>query len=304
MIGSHLADFLLKKNIAEVWGLKRFRSSTKNIEHLKKLRLLNGDILDPSSMENAIKLSKPQIIFHLAAQSYPSESWQAPRITLETNILGTLNILEAAKKLKKPPKIFLACSSAEYGIDSKTPIKEDHSLQPISPYGVSKLATEALGRQYCINYDLPIFLGRFFIQVGTGQHEKTSIQTFCQQMAKIEKGRKKPIIFTGNLKPRRDFLDVRDGVKAAWLIVEKAKPGVAYNICSGKAPTMRQVLNMVIKKGKKKVATKVDPQRLRPADELIIKGDNQRLSKQTGWRPEIPLDKTIGWVLDYWRAKV
>lgn len=304
LIGSHLANFLINEESFSVWGLKRFRSDTKNIKDLRKLKVLNGDILDQTSMEKIIKASRPDIIFHEAAQSYPAESWDAPKATLETNILGTLNILEAARKLKRPPKTFLACSSAEYGITDKAPTDENHLLRPVSPYGVSKVATEALGYQYHVNYDLPIFLGRYFIQVGPGQDERTSIQTFCQQMAMIEASKQKPIIFVGNLKPRRDFLDVRDGVRATWLLVNKGKPGEPYNICSGKAPTMHEVLDMVIKQGKKKVKVKVNPKRLRSTDEPIIQGSHKKLTQDTGWKPQVSLKETITWVLNYWRERV
>lgn len=304
LIGSHLARFLLEKKGVEVWGLRRFRSDPKNIIGLKKLRVLNGDILDRTSVERAIKLSRPEVIFHLAAQSYPSESWEAPRATLEANLLGSLNILEAVRKQKKPIKVLLACSSAEYGITTKVPTPENHPLWPVSPYGVSKLAMEALGYQYFVNYQLPVFLSRYFIQVGPGQDEKTSIQTFCKQVALIEKGKQKPFIRVGNLEPRRDFLDVRDGVKASWLMVKKGKPGQAYNVCSGKAMKMSRVLEMVLSQSKKEIKIKIDPKRLRPTDEPIIQGSHHRLTRQTGWQPEIPLKETIAWVLDDWRERV
>ncbi len=305
LIGSHLADFLSKeKSVSQVWGLRRFRSSYENIAKIKNLKLVDGEITDPKSMETIFKKIQPDIVFHLAAQSYPSVSWDAPWSTLEANILGTLNILEAARKSKKLPKVFLACSSAEYGLAEKIPTTEDCPLKPVSPYGVSKVTTEALGYQYFVNFKIPVYLGRFFIQVGPGQDERTSIQTFCKQMAAIEKGIQPPIIKVGNLKPKRDFLDVRDGIAAIWLIVNKGKPGEIYNICSGKAPSMREVLNIILKLGKKKAKITVDSARLRPNDEPIIQGSHKRLTLDTGWKPEIPLSDTVLRVLDYWREKL
>ncbi|MCX6704731.1 MAG: GDP-mannose 4,6-dehydratase [Candidatus Woesebacteria bacterium] len=303
LIGSHMASFAITKGHT-VWGLRRFRSDNKNIAGIKKLKIINGDITDTASVEKAVAISKPDIIFHFAGQSYPSESWDSPEYTIDVNLIGTLRVLESARKQKKHPKVFIACSSAEYGFTKKFPTTEDTLLKPVSPYGVSKLAAEALGYQYFINYKIPVYLGRYFIQVGPGQDERTSIQTFCKQMALIENKKTKPVIFTGNLSTKRDFLDVRDGVAATWAIVTKGRPGDPYNICSGKAPTMKEVLKMVISKGKTKVEVKTDPARLRPTDEPVIWGSNAKIFKDTGWKPKIALTDTISRVLDYWRQGV
>jgi len=303
LIGSHLADFVIAKG-HRVWGVRRFRSDNKNIEGIKKLKIINGEITDPTSVEKAVAISNPDIIFHLAGQSYPAESWSAPEYTMNVNLTGTLRVLEAARKMRKSPKVFIACSSAEYGLTKKLPTTEDTLLKPVSPYGVSKLAAEALGYQYFINYKIPVFLGRFFIQVGPGQDERTSIQTFCKQMVLAEKSKSKKIILVGNLKPKRDFLDVRDGVAAAWAMVTKGKPGETYNICSGKAPTMNEVLKTVISKGNTQVTVKIDPERLRPTDEPVIWGSNAKIFKDTGWKPKIAITDTIYRVLNYWRQRV
>lgn len=302
LIGSHMAKYAIAKG-HNVWGLRRFRSDNKNIEGIKNLKIINGEITDPVSVERAIRISKPDIIFHLAGQSYPSESWDAPEHTINVNLIGTLRVLEVVRKMKKPAKVFIAASSAEYGLTGKFPTTEDTLLKPVSPYGVSKLAAEALGYQYFVNYKIPVYLGRYFIQVGPGQDARTSIQTFCKQMAVAEKDKSKKIIYVGNLKPKRDFLDVRDGVAATWALVTKGKAGEPYNICSGKAPAMKAVLNMIISKGKTKVEIKTDPARLRPTDEPVILGSNAEIFKDTGWKPKINLEETISRVLDYWRQK-
>jgi len=303
LIGSHMAEFAIAKGHT-VWGMRRFRSDNKNIEGIDKLKIINGEITDPTSVEKAVAISKPDIIFHFAGQSYPSESWDAPEYTIDVNTTGTLRVLEAARKMRKSPKVFIAASSAEYGLTKKFPTTEGTPLKPVSPYGVSKLAAEALGYQYFVNYKIPVYLGRFFIQVGPGQDARTSIQTFCKQMATAEKDKSKRIIYVGNLKPKRDFLDVRDGVAAVWAIVTKGKAGEPYNICSGKAPRMQEVLNMIISKGKTKVEIKTDSERLRPTDEPVIWGSNTKILKDTGWKPKIKLEETISRVLDYWRQKV
>jgi GDP-4-dehydro-6-deoxy-D-mannose reductase len=303
LIGSHMAKFAIAKGHT-VWGLRRFRSDNKNILDIPKLKVINGEITDPTSVDRAVSISKPDIIFHFAGQSYPFESWDAPDYTIDVNLMGTLRVLEAVRKMKKPAKVFIAASSAEYGLTKKLPITEDTLLKPVSPYGVSKLAAEALGYQYFVNYRIPVYLGRYFIQVGPGQDERTSIQTFCKQVAIAEKDKSKKVIYVGNLKPKRDFLDVRDGVNAAWAIVTKGKPGEPYNICSEKAPAMKEVLKMIISKGKTKVEIKVDPARLRPTDEPVIWGSNKKIFKDTGWKPKIALTDTVSWVLGYWRQKV
>lgn len=305
LVGSHMADFLLKnKEVSQVWGLRRFRSYNGNIRCLKGLKIVDGDITDPYSIESLVNLIRPDLIFHEAAVSYPSVSWSAPLVSLQTNILGTAIILEAARKLVKKPKVFLSCSSAEYGLAAKFPTPENAPLKPLSPYGVGKVTTELLGYQYFVNYKLPTYLGRYFIQVGPGQDERTSIQTFCKQIVLIERGLQTPVIYVGNLKAKRDFLDVRDGVNAAWSLVKKGRPGEPYNICSGRAHSLKEVLGMVLKQGKKKVKVVVDPQRLRVSDEPIIHGSHAKITKETGWAPKIPLSETIASVLDYWRSKV
>ena len=303
LIGSYMAGFAIAKGHS-VWGLRRFRSDNKNIDGIDKLKIINGEITDSVSVGRAVAISKPDIIFHLAGQSYPSESWDSPDYTIDVNLIGTLRILESARKMEKPVKVFIACSSAEYGFTKKFPTTEETLLKPVSPYGVSKLAAEALGYQYYINYKIPVFLGRYFIQVGPGQDEKTSIQTFCKQMAFVEKGKAKPVIFTGNINTKRDFLDVRDGVAATWAIVTKGKPGEVYNVCSGKAPLMKTILKIITSKSKTPVQIKTDPARLRPIDEPVIWGSNGKIFKDTGWEPKIALPDTISWVLDYWRQRV
>jgi GDP-4-dehydro-6-deoxy-D-mannose reductase len=200
--------------------------------------------------------------------------------------------------------VFIACSSAEYGFTKKFPTTEDTLLKPVSPYGVSKLAAEALGYQYFVNYKIPVYLGRYFIQVGPGQDERTSIQTFCKQMSLIEKRKSNPVIFTGDLSTKRDFLDARDGVAATWAVVTKGKPGKPYNICSGKAYKMKDVLKRIISKSKVSVQIKTDPKRLRPTDEPVIWGSNTNIFKDTGWKPKISIEDTVSWVLDYWKQRV
>lgn len=307
LIGSHLADYLVTLPGVEVYGFKRWRSSGENVVHLRgRVEMIEGDIEDGSSVERALELAKPDRIFHLAAQSYPRESWDAPIATFNANVVGTINLLEAVRRKGLDPAIHIACSSAEYGFirPEEVPITEDHALRPLSPYGVSKVAQELLGYQYHANFGLRTFMTRSFNHIGPRQGDRCSVQTFCQQVAEAEAGLREPVVYVGNLTPRRDFSDARDVVRALWLLAEGGAPGETYNLCSGRAPTIQEVLDLVLEQARVKVEVRVDPARLRPADEPILLGDNTKLCRCTGWAPEIPLRQSVGDILSFWRDRL
>jgi len=235
--GSHLAELLLGKKDIEVWGIERWRSKTDNIDHIKdRIRLIECDLRDTSSVEKAIDISRPDKIFHLAAQSFVPTSWNAPAETLTTNIIGQLNIFEAVHKIGISPWMQIAGSSEEYGmvLPEETPIKETNPLRPLSPYGVSKVGQDMLGYQYAMSYKMKIVRTRGFNHTGPRRGDVFVESNFAKQIAKIEKGKQEPVISVGNLDARRDYTDVRDMVKAYWLSTEKCKAGEEYNICSGK----------------------------------------------------------------------
>lgn len=305
-VGSHLADHLLSQGI-EVYGTTRLRSPQDNISHIKdKIKLLMGDVRDAHSIESIVEEVKPDYIFHLAAQIFVPMSWKAPSDTIETNVTGTINLLEAVRKSKTNPKIHIPGSSEEYGLayPEETPIKETNPLRPLSPYGVSKVAEDLIGWQYFKSYGMNIVRTRAFSHAGPRMGEAFVTSNFAKQIAEIEKGIKKPIIYVGNLNAGRDFTDVRDIVKAYWLAVNKCRSGEVYNICSGKSMTIRSVLDLQLSMTKKKIEIKTDESRLRPSDTEKLVGDCSMFRKETGWKPEIPLDKTMKDVLDYWREKL
>jgi GDP-4-dehydro-6-deoxy-D-mannose reductase len=306
-VGSHLVDFLLQKEDIEIYGIERWRSRTENIEHIKnKIKINECDIRDASSVREIISKIKPDRIFHLAAQSFVPASWNAPAETLTTNIIGELNIFEAVRQIGINPYIQIAGSSEEYGMvyENEIPIKETNPLRPLSPYGVSKVAQDLLGYQYYRSYKLNIVRTRGFNHTGPRRGEVFVSSAFAKQIAVIEKGLQKPVISVGNLKAKRDFTDVRDMVKAYWLSLEKCKPGEAYNICSGESKAIEEVLNMLLKLSKVKIEVKEDPQRMRPSDVPILEGDSSKFKKETGWKPEIPFEKTLEDLLNYWRERV
>ncbi|MBN1956499.1 MAG: GDP-mannose 4,6-dehydratase [Anaerolineae bacterium] len=307
LVGSHLADYLLTMEDIEVHGFKRWRSDDRSIAHLYScVKFHEGDIEDTASVGQTIRDLQPQRIYHLAAQSYPSESWDAPIATVNANIIGTVNLLEAVRHFSPASQVHVAGSSAEYGFISpdEVPISEDHPLRPLSPYGVTKVAQELFGLQYEKNYGIPVYVTRSFNHVGPRQGDRCSIQTFCKQMVEAELGRRDPVIHVGNLEPQRDFTDVRDAVRAFWLLLEKGRSGEVYNLCSGRAVAIQEILDTVLQLGRIQVHVEIDPLRLRPADEPILMGDNTKLRHDTGWAPEIPLKQTVQSILDYWRQRL
>lgn len=304
-VGSHLAEFLLAKSGVEVHGLQRWRSDMGNIVHLKdKVKLHECDIKDYHSVKSVLSAIKPDKIFHLAAQSFVPASWQAPAETINTNVLGELNIFEAVRELKINPWIQIACSSEEYGMvyENEVPIKETNPLRPLSPYGVSKVAQDLLGYQYHESYGLNIVRTRAFNHEGPRRGDVFVTSNFAKQLAEIEKKKKPPVLYVGNLDARRDYTDVRDIVRAYWLATEKCVAGEVYNICSGRDWRIKDMLNYLLKLSKSKVEVKQDPARMRPSDVQILLGDNSKFTKQTGWKPEIPFEKTLEDLLNYWRA--
>jgi len=306
-VGSHLAEYLLSKNL-EVYGTVRWRSKTENIESIKdKIKLLEADMRDGHSLEIAIKEAEPDYVFHLAAQSFVPMSWRAPADTLETNIIGTVHLFEAIRKSKSDPKIHIAGSSEEYGMiyQNELPIRETNPLRPLSPYGVSKVAQDKLAYQYHRSYGLKIVLTRAFNHTGPRRGDVFVTSNFSKQIAEIEKGVKKPIMYVGNLNAKRDFTDVRDVVKAYWLAVTKTKFGDVYNICSEKARTIQSVLDLLLDLSKaKNIQVKKDPSRMRPSDVEILQGDCSKFRKQTGWKPTISFEQTMKDLLEYWRLRL
>ena len=313
--GSHLADFVLAKlHAVEIFGIKRWRSKTENIEHFPdKVKFFDCDIKDAHNVYEVIDKIRPDKIFHLAAQSYVPASWEAPVETLVLNITGQTNVLEAVKKIKSKnkdydPSILVAGSSEEYGLvlPDEVPIKESNPLRPLSPYGVSKVCQDLMGAQYWHSYKIKVIISRAFNHSGPRRGEVFVDSNFAQQIAKIEKGKQDPVIKVGNLEAKRDFTDVRDIVRAYWLASEKCQPGEPYNICSGQTHSIQEVLDKLLMLSTyKDIKVKEDPARMRPSDVLILSGDSSKFTKATCWKPEIDyMDKTLEDMLNYWRERV
>jgi GDP-4-dehydro-6-deoxy-D-mannose reductase len=299
-IGSHLAEFLLEKGLT-VYGTAH--RGSENIAHLKdRLNIYTCDILDRSRLEAIVAETVPDYIFHLAAQTGVTTSWQDPEKTLRVNILGTLYLLESVRKAGIDPVIQIAGSSAEYGqtAGDNAPIKEDRRLAPSSPYGVSKSAEDMLSHLYWRSYGLRIIRVRPFLIIGP-RKTPDACSDFARGIAEIEAGQR-DVLKVGNLSPVRDFVDVRDAVRAMWLLMGKGTPGEVYNICSGKGHRIKDILDRLLSLSIKTVSVYDDPGAMRPYDEPVLIGDNSRLSR-LGWRPRFDIDKTLGDTLDYWRAR-
>lgn len=315
--GSHLMEFLLRRAEAdyqfgktdgrmEVIGVDRPLTRRDNIRHLEPvIGYQELDLTDYTATRALIREVEPDRIFHLAAQSFVPASWRAPDETLRTNITAELNLFEACREAGLAPRIQIACSSEEYGLvyREETPIKEANPLRPMSPYAVSKIAQDMLGYQYFKSYGLPIVRTRAFNHTGPRRGEQFATSNFAKQVAEIEAGLRDKIL-VGNLDAERDLTDVRDMVLGYWLATEKGQPGEVYNLCSGRAVSMRQVLGTLLTlAGIIEAKVEQDPARLRPSDVPLLLGDPTKFNQATGWRAGVPIEKTLKDLLEYWRER-
>lgn len=324
MVGSHLADFLLENTDWDVYGVCRWRSPLDNVTHLlgrvnNKDRMFfeYADLNDEMSLIAVVNLIKPDYVFHLAAQSYPQTSFTAPIDTLNTNILGTCRLLEALRLAMGQDKgykpIIHVCASSEvFGRipAEKKPeegIDEECSFHPASPYAISKTGTDLLGRYYAEAYGMTVMTTRMFTHTGPRRGDVFHESTFAKQIAMIEAGMIEPKVMVGNLKSLRTYADVRDAVRAYYMLVTvNPIPGEYYNIGGSYTCEVGDTLNTLISYSTKKDEIEIvtDPERLRPIDADLQVPDCRKFKAYTGWEPEIPFEKTMRDLLDYWRDRV
>ncbi len=306
-VGSHLAEYALKAG-AEVWGSIRWRSKAENIEHLRaQIHLIESDLRDLSSVQGLLEQADPDYVVHLAAQSFVGASWQTPAETLYTNTVSQVNLFEAIRRRPKKPRFLVVGSSEEYGLvsENELPIKETNPLRPLSPYAVSKVTQDLMGYQYWKSYGLPIVRTRAFNHEGPRRGDVFVTSNFAKQIAEIEAGLREPVVYVGNLKARRDYSDVRDIVRGYWLLLERGEPGEVYNLCSGKAWAIREILDFYLKRSTvSSIEVKQDPARLRPSDVPYLLGDASKVRQALGWQPEIPFEQTLSDTLEYWRRRI
>jgi GDPmannose 4,6-dehydratase len=317
MVGSHLADYLLEKTNWKIFGLCRWNSKLNNIFHLNKylkshrLNLVYGDLLDENSLNKHIKDLKPDFIFHLAAHSYPTTSFISPKDCLKTNIIGTLNILEAVRLFKLKKTVIHICSSSEiFGKVKKEdiPIKENCNYHPASPYAISKVGTDLLGKYYAEAYNVNTQITRMFTHTGPRRSEFFAESTFAKQIVMIEKNIIEPVIKVGNLNSLRTICDVRDAVRAYHLVcTKKPIPGSFYNIGGSYSCSVGQILDELLSKSKlkkKNLRIVVDKKRLRPIDADLQIPDTTKFQTHTGWKAKISFEKTCEDLIKFWRQEL
>ena len=316
MVGSHLADFLLEETDWDIYGMCRWRSPLDNVSHLldranrgDRLKFLSGDLRDYISLMNVVEEVRPDYVFHLAAQSYPTTSFTAPLDTLDTNILGTERLLESLRRCPGISPVVHVCASSEvYGRVAREmlPINEDCSFHPASPYAISKVGTDLLGRYHAEAYGQKVVTTRMFTHTGPRRGDVFAESTFAKQIALIEQGRLPPVVKVGNLDSLRTWSDVRDAVRAYHLLVTvNPVPGESYNIGGTHSCTVRQMLDHLLSLSTRKdIQVELDPARLRPIDADLQVPDTGKFRRHTGWEPRIPFEQTMRDLLNYWRERI
>ena len=299
--GSHLLD-TLREHGATVQGWARPDTPASFGHFPPGVSWRQIELLDSAAVRESLADFRPSVIFHLAGAAHVGQSWQAVASTLEVNVMGTENILEADRQLGLGASILVTGSASVYR-DSEQPLTEDAELAPASPYAVSKLAQEQLGLR-AAREGQHVFVTRPFNHIGPRQTPSFAAASFARQIARIEKGGAPRVMRVGDLSPRRDVTDVRDTVQAYVAVVERGAPGVVYNVCSGTAPRMQDVLDSLLRRAAVSVDVEIDPALYRPHDAPVVVGNHERLTRDTGWRPTIPLEQTLDDLLAFWRDAV
>jgi len=307
-VGSHLAEYILNLNEGhEVYGMCRWRSPKDNLAKIyNKITMVEGDLGDLSGLLRHFKTINPDVIFHLAAQSYVLSSFNTPIQTLWTNVIGTANLLEAVRLNGIDPVIHICSSSEVYGqvTEQEVPIRESCPFRPASPYAVSKVGEDMVAFQYWVSYKIRTIRTRMFTHTGPRRGDVFAMSFFAKQVAAGELGLSEPVIRVGNLNSVRTFCDVRDAVKAYWILVNKCKPGEVYNIGGNRTLTIGRALEILLSFSQKKFEVRVDPQLLRPSDVTLQIPCIDKFRDETGWEPEIPLEKTLQDILECWKEEL
>lgn len=308
MVGSHLAEYILDNHSSvEIHGLVRWRSPLDKIRDiLPKIVLHQAELRDLNSLIALMRKVQPDWIFHLAAQSYVTSSFETPADTIHTNVIGTTNLLDAVRIIEIDPKIHVCSSSEVYGqvTEDEIPIRETNSFRPASPYAVSKVGEDMIALQYFLSYGIKTIRTRMFTHTGPRRGDPFAESAFAKQIAEIEAGLRQNPMKVGNLDSVRTFADVRDAVRAYWLLLEKCPPGEVYNIGGNRTMTVGEMLGILKGMARCMIEHKVDAALLRPSDVTLQIPDTSKFRATTGWEPEIPLEVTLQDLLEYHRNRI
>jgi len=299
-IGSHMVKFLQARGWSVVGS---YLSATASLPRLPNVQFTQCDLRNGQRVTQMVAQYQPTLVFHLGAQSLPTVSWADPVGTFESNIMGSLYLFEAVRAMRRLPVVVSACSSAEYGYvpASAVPVVEEHPLQPLHPYGVSKVCLDLLAREYFLDYRIPAVNVRLFNTTGPGKTNDAP-SDFVRQLVKIKKGLQPPVVEVGNLKPRRAFLDVNDAVRGFYRAAMKGKRGESYNLCAPRTYQIGELLQTAIRLAGVKAKIRPIPRLMRPSDERIIFGSTSKIRKHTDWRPLHSIEQTLKSMLEYWNA--
>lgn len=298
-VGSYLIEHLMKDC---GWNVYVTKLENEEIEQ-DNVMVYNLNILDKAAIVELLQEVKPDYIFHLAAQSSVALSWNNPSLTIDVNIKGSVNVLDAVRELDYKPRILLIGSGEEYGhiLENETPITETNMVRPGNIYAATKACQNMIGNIYADAYQMDVIMVRAFNHIGPKQSPIFVVSDFCKQVAEIEKGLREPVIKVGNLSAKRDFTDVRDVVRAYSLLIQKGKAGETYNVGSGKAVAIEEILKMILSFSSKEIRIVVDKEKLRPVDVPVIEADINKLTERTDWTPSISLNETINCTIQFWR---
>lgn len=300
-VAKYLAEYLMEKEIAVI-GTTRSQSAQWIFQNPLYTQVYL-DLNNKNLIKDTLIKFKPNFIFHLSGFSSVNESWRRKNETIQSNVIDTLNLLEAVNEIMLDTKILSCGSSEEYGIPFKIgSITEEDFTQPLSPYGISKYCVGMFVKQYARTYNLNAIHSRTFNHIGVGQNTSFVTQDFSRQIVEIEKGLKPPVLSVGNLDAVRDFTDVKDVVEAYYLLMKNGKSGEIYNVCSNNGISIKEILNKLTQNSKSQISISSDKNKLRPSDAPYIVGDNTKIYKAVNWIPKIKIEDSLNDILNYYRV--
>lgn len=301
-VGAYLIDCIAENQDMSIYATKLPNEKVNR----DNVTVFDLDIMDKEAIVALLFEVRPDYIYHLAAQSSVGVAWKNPSLTIDVNIKGSINVMDAVRELYYKPKVLLIGSGEEYGYikPEEIPINEENRVRPGNIYAATKACQNMIGHIYAKAYDMELYMVRAFNHIGPGQAPLFVVSDFCKQVAEIEKGLREPVIYVGNLDSRRDFTDVRDVVRAYTALIETGVSGETYNVGSGNALCIRDILQTIITMSEVKIDVQIDPNKLRPIDIMTIEADTHKIYELTGWKPMISISQTIEETLNFWRAQV